>query len=195
MLHCTTEPPLLTLEPVNLSPKSTLVVESSIEKLLAPIIRPAGRSDADRLFPLVEQFATSYRPDRAAFDRNFPLLLDADHADCVVAELGGALLGYALAFRLVTLYANGIVVELQELMVAPDHRGRGVGRRLVESIVERAQAAGAIEVTVPTRRAREYYLRLGFEETATYLKRVVSSESPLTPRPRAASAVARVEPA
>jgi N-acetylglutamate synthase-like GNAT family acetyltransferase len=47
---------------------------------------------------------------------------------------------------------------------------------LVAAILERAQAAGAVEVTVPTRRAREYYLRLGFEETATYLKRVLSSE-------------------
>jgi N-acetylglutamate synthase-like GNAT family acetyltransferase len=69
------------------------------------------------------------------------------------------------------------VVELQELMVAPDSRGRGIGRRLVEAILEQARAAGAVEVTVPTRRARDYYLRLGFEETATYFKfRVASSE-------------------
>jgi GNAT superfamily N-acetyltransferase len=140
------------------------------------VIRPASRSDADRLFPLVEQFATSYRPDRGAFDRHYPLLLAAGHADCLVAEVGDALVGYALAFRLLTLYANGVVVELQELMVAPERRGQGIGRRLVEAVLERAQVAGAVEVTVPTRRAREYYLRLGFEQTATYLKRVLRSE-------------------
>lgn len=142
-----------------------------------PVIRPARLADADRLFPLVQQFATSYRPDRDAFDRNLPSLLAADHADCLVAEAGDELLGYALAFTLLTLYANGIVVELQELMVAPDSRGRGIGRRLVEAILEQARAAGAVEVTVPTRRARDYYLRLGFEETATYFKfRVARSE-------------------
>ena len=146
-----------------------------VETMPGLVIRPARRSDADRLFPLVEQFATSYRPDRAAFDRHFPLLLDADHADCLVAEARGDLLGYALAFRLLTLYANGVVAELQELMVAPEHRRRGIGRRLVAAVLERARAAGAVEVTVPTRRAREYYLRLGFEETATYLKRRVAS--------------------
>jgi N-acetylglutamate synthase-like GNAT family acetyltransferase len=141
------------------------------------MIRPARSSDADQLFTLVEQFATSYRPERAAFDRNLPLLLAAEHADLVVAERGRDVLGYALAFRLLTLYANGIVAELQELMVEPEHRGRGTGRQLVTAIVERARAAGALEVTVPTRRAREYYLRLGFEETATYLKlRVASRE-------------------
>jgi predicted N-acetyltransferase YhbS len=133
-------------------------------------IRPARLSDADRLFPLVEQFATSYRPERTAFDSNFPLLVAAEHVDCLVAELDGQIVGYAVAFRLVTLYANGIVVELQELMVAPEHRSMGVGRRLVEAVCARARSAGAMEVTVPTRRAGAYYLRLGFEETATYFK-------------------------
>jgi N-acetylglutamate synthase-like GNAT family acetyltransferase len=134
-------------------------------------IRPARLADADRLFPLVEQFATSYRPNRAAFERNLPLLVAAEHADILVAELGERLVGYAVAFRLVTLYANGIVAELQELMVAPDQRGLGVGRRLVEAVCARAQAVGAVEVTVPTRRAGAYYLKLGFEETAAHFKR------------------------
>ncbi len=52
-------------------------------------IRPARHADADRLFPLVEQFATSYRPERATFNRNFPLLVTAEHVDCLVAELDG----------------------------------------------------------------------------------------------------------
>jgi N-acetylglutamate synthase-like GNAT family acetyltransferase len=140
-------------------------------------IRPARLSDADRLFPLVEQFATSYRPERAAFDGNFPLLVAAEHVECLVAERDGQIVGYAVAFRLVTLYANGIVVELQELMVAPQHRSSGIGRRLVEAVCARARSAGAVEVTVPTRRAGAYYLRLGFEETATYFKLRITSNS------------------
>jgi GNAT superfamily N-acetyltransferase len=142
------------------------------------IVRSARLADADQLFPLVQQFATSYRPDRAAFDRHFPLLIAAEHVDCVVGELRGQIVGYAVAFKLLTLYANGLVVELQELMVASEHRGRGIGRRLVEAILERARAAGAVEVTVPTRRARDYYLRLGFEETATYFKRKLGDVEP-----------------
>jgi N-acetylglutamate synthase-like GNAT family acetyltransferase len=137
------------------------------------LIRPARPADAEAIFALVEQFAMSYRPERDAFDRHFPRLLAADHVDLLVGEAGGRVAGYALAFRLLTLFANGIVVELQELMVAPEQRGRGIGSMLVESIAERARTAGAVEVTVPTRRARDFYLRLGFEETATYLKRKV----------------------
>ena len=53
--------------------------------------------------------------------------------------------------------------------------------RAMERGIELARAAGAVEVTVPTRRAVRYYLRLGCEETATYLKRKPSC----APRPHA----------
>ena len=59
-------------------------------------------------------------------------------------------------------------------MVAPEQRRQGIGRQLVEGIVKRAQDASAVEVTVPTRRARDFYLPLGFTETASYLKRTLS---------------------
>ncbi|HEX2033899.1 MAG TPA: GNAT family N-acetyltransferase [Chloroflexota bacterium] len=134
------------------------------------LVRPAQMADAEAVFALLCQFAVSYHPRREAFDRHYPQLLRADHATCLVAEVAGRVVGYALAFRLLTLFANGPVTELQELMVDPAHRRRGIGRRLVEAVVERARQAGALEVTVPTRRARDYYRRLGFEETATYLK-------------------------
>lgn len=137
------------------------------------MIRSARLTDGDRLFLLVEQFATSYRPRRDAFDLHIPQLLSADHVDLIVGELAGEVVGYALAFSLLTLFANGTVVELQELMVAPEHRNKGIGRRLVQEILARAERKGATEVTVPTRRARDYYIGLGFEETATYLKRTL----------------------
>jgi GNAT superfamily N-acetyltransferase len=139
-------------------------------------IRPARTEDADGVFELLTQFAMSYRPQRAAFDRHYPRLLASDSVDLLVAEVAGRPVGYALAFRLLTLFANGTVSELQELMVDPEYRGRGIGRRLVEAVVERARREGSVEVTVPTRRAGAYYLRLGFEETAAYFKLTIGGE-------------------
>ncbi|WP_236788788.1 GNAT family N-acetyltransferase [Amycolatopsis sp. GM8] len=132
-------------------------------------IRPAVLADADAVFALLAQFATSYEPSRGAFDRNYGHLVRGD-ADLLVAEDAGEVAGYALATRFLVLYANGWVAELQELMVAPASRGRGIGRALVTAIADRARAAGAVELTVPTRRARDYYVALGFTDTATYLK-------------------------
>jgi len=133
-------------------------------------IRPARLSDSDALFGLLIQFAVSYRPDRAAFDRHLPLLLTSDTAMLRVAVRDGGVIGYLLGFHLLTLYANGPVLEIQELMVDPAHRGQGVGRRLLTSTIEAAWAQGCVEVTVPTRRAGPYYEKLGFVETASYFK-------------------------
>ena len=134
-------------------------------------VRAATEADADAVFGLLTAFATSHRPERAAFDRSFPRLGDG----LLVAEYEatGEVVGYALVCDLLVLYANGVVCDLRELMVAPGHRGRGVGGLLVDAVVERARGRGAVEVTVPTRRARDYYLRFGFEESATYLSRPV----------------------
>ena len=134
----------------------------------------ARLADADALFALVEQFATSYRPLRALFDVHLPVLLEAPRTDLRVAIEHGDVVGYSLAFDLLTLFANGVVTELQELMVAPEQRGRGIGRMLVESVIADARARGVVEITVPTRRAAEFYKRLGFEGTALYFKRRVS---------------------
>ncbi len=134
------------------------------------VIRPAREADAEAVFGLLTQFAMTYEPDHAAFERNYPALLQSDRADLLVATLGDQVVGYALAADSVTLYANGAVTQLQELMVDPQSRGTGIGQRLVEAVTERARTRGSVELTVPTRRAGDYYLRLGFEETAAYFR-------------------------
>jgi len=135
-------------------------------------IRPADVTDADSVFELLRQFATSHPVRRATFDRDYePLLsLTYDGTDLLVADEQGEVVGYALATRSLVLYAGGPVCELQELVVAPAHRNKGVGTALLKAIIARARAAGAVEVTVPTRRATDYYRALGFEEAGTFLK-------------------------
>jgi predicted N-acetyltransferase YhbS len=153
------------------------------------VIRPATQADAEGVFAQLAQFAVSYRPNHTAFQEHFPGLIAADHVDLVVACFGKEVVGYLLAFRLVTLYANGLVTEIQELIVDPGHRNQGIGRKLIEAAVERAWAAGSKEVTVPTRRAGAYYERLGFVETAGYFKRKSAADNrgPSSPSDTSAS--------
>lgn len=134
-------------------------------------IRPAHAEDAQAVYGLLTQFVTSYQPEREALDRHFPKLIASKKLVFLVASIGDQVVGYALGSIALTLYANGPVLELQELMVASEHRKRGIGRRLVVAALEQALSAGCAEATVPTRRARDFYVRLGFEETAVYLKR------------------------
>lgn len=77
----------------------------------------------------------------------------------VVADDNGAIAGA------VGLEKYGSVALLRSAVVAPDHRGSGVGRRLVEQLLERAEEAGIDELYLLTTTAEKYFPRFGFTRT------------------------------
>ena len=138
--------------------------------MVQTVLRPARTSDAEAVFNHLGRFAVSYRPVRAAFDESYPRILESDGTDLLVAEQDGRVVGYALASDALTFFANGVVAELLELYVEESERGQGFGRALVQETVARARDRGAVEVTVPIRRAGPFYLNLGFQATAELFK-------------------------
>jgi GNAT superfamily N-acetyltransferase len=83
-----------------------------------------------------------------------------------IAEQGGAVVGGVTLRDL-----GGGLARLGHLALQPEARGSGAGRRLVESVIEAARAAGYDRVELMTfsalTEARELYLRTGFEMTST----------------------------
>ncbi len=137
-------------------------------------IRRAEAADADSVFAMLERFAMSYEPDRNVFGRSFAAMIDSQDVSLLVADDGGTLAGYVMAVEFGTLFANGVVVQVEELFVEEAKRGAGTGQELVAAVVEWARQRGAVEVTVPTRRAGAYYEWLGFERTAEYYHAVLA---------------------
>ena len=74
------------------------------------------------------------------------------------AEPGGQQVAYA---RVLTDHAN--FGWLADVYVDRDHRGRGVGRMLVDAVVEHLEPIGLSRVLLATRDAHEVYARVGFE--------------------------------
>jgi GNAT superfamily N-acetyltransferase len=61
-----------------------------------------------------------------------------------------------------------------DFVVAREHRGKGVGRKLIETAIERCKEMGCCEVEVTTEftntDAREFYKKCGFEELGVILE-------------------------
>ena len=138
-----------------------------------PLIRKARMDDADALFALVEQFARSFRPQRAAFRQVLERLLRDEAVWLSVAEGSGGMVGYCLGFDHDAFYANGRVSYVEEIFVAPDHRRNGIGRALMMAFEEWARSRGSKLVGLATRRAAPFYSALGFEESAVFFRKVL----------------------
>ena len=138
-----------------------------------PRIRSAASADADALFELVEQFATSFRPQREAFDMCLRALETDPAAWLAVAEREGQIVGYCLGFDHFAFFANGRVAWVEEITVRADCRRRGIGAQLMAAFEAWARSRGAQLVALATRRAAGFYAALGYEQSATYFRKLM----------------------
>ena len=139
-------------------------------------IRPASAADSEVVAALAGELAQSFSFSREKFDLSYRALIAADDASVLVAASGGQVIGYLLGFEHDTFYANGPVGWVEELFVLPAHRGSGVGRELMNAFEEWADQRGCALVALATRRAKPFYLAIGYEESATYLRKTLGNE-------------------
>jgi GNAT superfamily N-acetyltransferase len=136
-------------------------------------IRRATKDDADHLFALVQNFATSFTPHREAFDVCLHHLIGDESVWLSVAERDGKIVGYCLGFDHYTLYANGRVAWVEEIMVDAAMRKKGIGRALMSAFEDWARSRESKLVALATRRAAPFYTALGYEESATYFRKLL----------------------
>ena len=63
-------------------------------------------------------------------------------AEAILAESGGAPVGFALYFTSFSTFLGRAGVYLEDLFVLPEHRGRGLGSRLFREVARVAVARG-----------------------------------------------------
>ena len=136
-------------------------------------VRPARSSDLDAVWPLARDFATTFRVQRAAFDVAFATLIADDRTWLLVAEERAVVAGYVLASWHQTFLANGPVCWVEELMVSEAFRARGVGSTLMEAVEAKARGNGCAYVSLASRRAVGFYMGIGYEDSATFLRKLL----------------------
>lgn len=137
------------------------------------MIRRATAADADAIWPLTREFAASFTPDRNAFDKTFAALVERDDAFLAIGTTASGAVGYVLAVAHPTLFANAPVVWVEELMVSEVERRSGIGRALMDAVETWARDRGAAYVSLATRRASDFYLALGYDESATFFRKLL----------------------
>jgi GNAT superfamily N-acetyltransferase len=122
---------------------------------------------------LAGAFTTSFSVERSAFESSFAALLQSPDAFIAVASDSSRVVGYVLGFNHHTFYANGRVSWVEEIMVSDDVRRRGIGRQLMESFEQWAKSRQSKLIALATRRAALFYQSIGYDESATYFRRLL----------------------
>ncbi|MDQ1713705.1 MAG: hypothetical protein QOE45_3155 [Frankiaceae bacterium] len=110
------------------------------------MIRPARPDDVPAVLALVRELAT-YERAASSVVATEALLTEAlfgpaPAAFCHVAEVDGDVAGFALWFLNFSTWLGRHGIWLEDLYVRPSHRGRGLGRALLETLTTIAAERG-----------------------------------------------------
>ena len=137
-------------------------------------VRVATPEDEGAVYDLVAaNMAATFNVQRDIFHTSFHVLIKADHAFVLVADVGGQIGGYLLGFSHLAFFANGPIAWVEEIAVHEDLRRQGLGGQLMKEFENRASAAGARPIALATRRASSFYEAMGYEPSATYFRKIV----------------------
>jgi len=133
-------------------------------------VRRAGGDDAEAVGRMLHDFNSEYddyTPGPEAMGKRIRELLAS--GDVTVLIGGGGPDGLALLRFRPSLWSESLDCYLEELYVAPDLRGRGLGQALMEAAIETARAEGARYMDLGTAEtdtaARALYEKMGFSRT------------------------------
>jgi GNAT superfamily N-acetyltransferase len=113
----------------------------------APVVRPVRPEDRRQWELLWQGYLRFYRArlDPAVTELTWTRLVDAGEQPHGLAADGGGggLVGFATYLFHRTSWSIGPTCYLEDLFVAPEARGQGIARRLIEAVYAAADAEGA----------------------------------------------------
>lgn len=142
-------------------------------------IREARPEDFEAVFALVLELRRHFRSEkpldgdkvRAIYDR----FAASDDHYIYVAETDGKVVGLMTLSMLVSLYEDRPYIVVDELVVAADSRGGGIGRRLLDEAFARAAERDCCEVSLDTEASNEgalrFYRKYGFDHEGVLLEK------------------------
>jgi GNAT superfamily N-acetyltransferase len=149
------------------------------------IVREARRADLPAVIALLHQDMIRERDEThvppEAYADAFAEITADPHQQLLVGEVHGEVVATAQVTWVRHLsYVGGLMCHVESVRVRSDLRGRGLGRALVEHVVELARERGAVRVELTTNarrtRAQEFYRGLGFVASHVGMKLYLGRE-------------------
>lgn len=140
----------------------------------------ATAADLPQLADLLAELFTleqDFRPDRAKQMEGMRAILDEPElGKLFVLRVDGKVAGMANALFTISTAEGGRALLLEDVIVAGEHRGKGLGRQLVEHVLHWAKLRGIVRITLladcENRPALDFYRKLGFTDShMTVLRR------------------------
>lgn len=136
-----------------------------------PLVRPATPADLDALLPLIRAlFALEpdFAFDPAKVRRGLTLLLEApEQAGVWVAEQGDEVRGMCTAQIVISTAEGGPAAWVEDVVIHPEARGQGLGRRLLDAVQTWAGQRGITRLQLQADRenapALAFYQHLGWQ--------------------------------
>jgi len=137
-----------------------------------PTIRTAHPGDLDSLTRLLQSlFAIEedFTFNEALQRRGLQQLLDKPTAKIMVADIDGEAVGMCSGQITISTAEGGPSLLLEDLVVSEEHRGRGLGKQLTESLELWAHGNGVSRLQLLADRhngaALDFYKKLGWQGT------------------------------
>lgn len=132
------------------------------------MIRPCGIDEFDAVLPLFHQLWPAKAIDSAALRTVFRRAARTRLYLCAVVE--GRVVGFGSLSTKDNFWQEGVVGTVEELVVDESHRKLGIGRAILNRLLEEAVKQGCRRVELDSSlhrvEAHRFYERFGFERRA-----------------------------
>ena len=151
-----------------------------------PRVEPATIEDLPALVELVMELFRlqgEYQPDRAAQERGLALILEQPSRGRIfVLRNGHRIVGMVNLLFTISTAMGGFVIQMEDVVIHPDHRGQGFGGQLLQHVIEFAKQKDFRRITILTDKisaeSQNFFRKYDFEYSNMIpMRRVVDLSS------------------
>lgn len=148
---------------------------SNSKKGCSEIIRLATIDDIEKVFSLMASFRDHHHledPNDAQLLENIRYLITDQQSDFIVYETAESVVAYVLLRYRFNPWFSGREAYIEDLYVHNEYRNRGLGRKLLHHVIDKAESTGIVTICLHTNEnnhgSNRLYTSKGFKSASAH---------------------------